>query len=357
MSNLKMPSAELRDIERLVRDIARTGPVVSLYLGLDDRADPNRILLRWRQQRTLLEQRGARPEDLQALEEEVASATFHPGRRALAAFATEGRAHLSWLLERASIEDSSTVGPLPALVPLLSWEQRRTTYLIALADHTGVDLTVGVWPNHDVEIRRVEGTDDEVTPHQSGGWAALAMTRYQRRVLDSWQHNAREAAQAIVEEADAHQVDVIALTGDLRSVQLLRSALPERLTGLVEVMPVGGTRGQAGASPRLQADLDAVITSRAAKRDRALLDRWHDLRGAAHRSVEGAIATSRALEEEAVETLLIGAHSVPRANVKVRDALGSGATVHVLPDPLAGGLIDRVGAILRHGVTVQRPNG
>ena len=110
MSNLKMPSAELRDIERLVRDIARTGPVVSLYLGLDDRADPNRILLRWRQQRTLLEQRGARPEDLHALEEEVASATYHPGSRALAAFATEGRAHLSWLLERASIEDSST-GP------------------------------------------------------------------------------------------------------------------------------------------------------------------------------------------------------------------------------------------------------
>ena len=367
----------VRDAEDLYR---QPGPITSLYLGLNEVDDPHRIDLRWHHLRGELSVAGTPEADLALLDEQVTTSRDHRGPRVLAAFCAEGRLLASRLLEQASGPDRAVFGPLPAGGPLLAWAQQRITYLLVVTDHTGADITVRQWPAETQAVTHVEGSNDDIESHAADGWAGLSQSRYQRRAIDSWEHNAVEGAAAVTRAVDESHAEVVLITGDIRSVLLLHEALPAHVRQRARVLDEGGTRGDAGISPAVDADVLDLIERTNTAATNELLHTWRDLTGQAGPATTGARATAAALHEGKVATLLVdydeanhhtgwlgpepaqvavgrhelaplgvSLHRVPLADALIRAAVATGADVHMLPPNLSDGPPDGVAGILRYG--------
>lgn len=356
------------------------GPVTSVYLGLDDVDTPQRIGQRWRRLRGELSAAGAPDGDLAVLDEQVATSQQHPGPRVLAAFGSDGRLLASRLLEHAPQQDRAYFGPLPLGGPFLAWAQQRVTYLLVVTDHTGADITARQWPAETWAVTHVEGSNDDIESHAGGGWAGLAQSRYQRRAVDSWEHNAEEVASAVTQWADDVQADVVLVTGDVRSVHLLLDALPLHVRQRAHALESGGTRGEGGISPAVDPDVHDLVGRRNTSVTEELLRTWRDLAGQGGPASTGARATAAALREGKVATLLVAydkanhhtgwlgpepaqvalghqelsalglpVHRVPLADALICASVATGADVHILSSSPEDGLPEGVAGILRYG--------
>jgi len=337
-------SADTQHLRDVIGLMERPGPVASLYLSLDDRPDSRRISERWTSMRHGAARAGVPGGDLAVLEAEVTHALQHAGPRGLAAFASGGEVRLSERLEGWHGHDDLRWAPLASVVPLLEWLQHRLVCVVVVTDHTGADIMVRTWPDAVRVTQHVEGSDDEIRPVQSGGWAALAMSRFRRRVVDSWQHNARQVAQEVADDCEVWGADALVLSGDLRSVQLLHSQLRVPAGCEVAIHP-SGSRGSGGPAPDLWEVVDEVARARCRTFDEAVMREWEQRVGRGLMATSGERDTDRALAEASVQTLLVDREAGPRHDALVREALRTGAAVRVIADmPLADG----VGALLRH---------
>ena len=354
------------------------GPVTSLYLSLDAVDDPRGIDLRWRHSRSQLAASGAPESDLRVLDEQVAAARADPGPRVLAAFVADARLLAAHSLERCDEYDLCRYGSLAAGGPFLAWAQRSIGYLVVVTDHTGADISVRRWPAIRDGVSHVEGSHDEIVRTAAGGWRAWSQARYQRRVVDSWEHNATEVAEAVSALARESAAELVLITGDIRSVRMMHDALPQRLQSLTRIVEGGSTRDEEGWSPALDKHLLDAVESTNHATAVALIAAWRSLEGQGRLATAGARATASALRAAKVATLLIGydsadrrttwlgpdrhqvaltfaelapldlpVHRVPLADAFIGAALATGADVRVVPGDLSGELPDGVGAVLR----------
>jgi hypothetical protein len=96
--------------------------------------------------------------------------------------------------------------------------------------------------------------------HATGGWAALAQSRYQRHIEEHRGHHLAAVAAAVAGWSDREGARRIVLAGEPRMVGLLKDELPERLAAAVVVGTVSAARYEASALiARRAADLLARV--------------------------------------------------------------------------------------------------
>jgi peptide subunit release factor 1 (eRF1) len=258
---------------------------------------------------------------------------------------------------------------LPLLAPLLDSHQRSVPHVVVMIDRLGADLHGVARTTGDVEIV-VDGDDHPIQRSKPGGWS---QRRYQERVQNTWEENAEEVAEAVVRLVERLDARVVMVAGDVRATQLLRGSLPDHVEALVREL--GGSRGRDGSEAVTEAEARTCLATVVAEETRQILAKLKEERGQQDRAVDGLQATSAALSEARVAVLLVpedlddttlcfGSDPVPVAtsssalldlggddpqegpavDVLIRAALGTGATVRIVPKHA---LPEQVGAILR----------
>jgi len=355
----------------LAHIVQRPGPFLTVYLTTEVSVEnaAQRAEVRWKTVRTGLAGQGVDERILALVDPLVADA--HLQGECLVAIATPGGlAHVAHEPDPPR-RDVARWGPLPIVGPLLEWRQSQVPHIVALVDRKGGDLFVfpTTHPDEHVEI---EGGDDPIHRSKPGGWS---QKRYQRRAEHTWEANAEEVAAALTELVDEEQPRLVAVGGDVRAVQLLKEALPERVAELVQ--DVRGTRSSDGSVDAAVDDVTRAVATAVAADTTALLAKFREERGQADRAADGPAATLEALSRAQVEILLVhadpddgrtawfGPDAIPVADrpddlsalgvahpeqgplteVAIRAALGTGAGLRLVPG--AGGPDGGLGAVLR----------
>ena len=257
--------------------------------------------------------------------------------------------------------------PLPSIVPGLEHRQAQVAAIVVLADRTGADVLVHTGG----EERRfeVEGDDQPIRKVRGGGWSHRRM---QQRAEDSWEHNAREVAEAVARIAADERPELVVLGGDERAVTLVEGALPGELRSLVRT--IGPGRAADGSQAQREREVARLVRTVVAADTVALLRAFAEEDGRGARAANGVAATMEALRRSQVDVLLVhddggddesaffgaepgdvgvsradvlsdGAQQGRLVDVAVRAALRTGAAVRVVPDVAV--LDGPLGAILR----------
>jgi hypothetical protein len=269
----------------------------------------------------------------------------------------------------APTRDVARWGPLPLLAPLLDSHQRSVPHVLVLIDRLGADLQGVGRTTGNVEVV-VDGDDHPIQRSKPGGWS---QRRYQERVQNTWEQNAEQVAAAVVRLVERLDARVVMVAGDVRARQLLHDSLPDHVRALVRQLD--GGRGRDGSEVGTEAEARACLATAVAEEARQVLAKFKEERGQHDRAADGLQATLAALSEARVAVLLVpddldditlwfGSDPVPiatssralvdlggadpqegpAADVLIRAALGTGATVRIVP---SHALPEQVGAILR----------
>jgi hypothetical protein len=362
----------------LARVFDGTPPFLSLYLAtpgdVDRAAGRNRV--RWDSLRRTVEQAGAPAAVLDAVDGLVPEA-HHLGATLAVIADAGGVRHVAHHPEPPAT-DRWHVGALPALGPLLGWEHEAIPYLVVLVDRAGADIVSGVGPAvagqpaaDAVTVGAADHSDPELRKSAPGGWS---QRRYQQRAENLWKANAADVAERLTALVDELRPRVVAVAGDVRAVQLLGEALPERARDLVRI--VEGSRAPGG-SDHVGEEIERIVATEVAGDTVDLVrllreEAAHDLGVTGVRDTVAALAAARVAsllvhdDPDDGRTAWFGAtpntigldaaavtdmgEAEPRSgrlvDVVVRAALGTGAEVRVTPTLAA--LPDGVGALLRY---------
>ena len=260
---------------------------------------------------------------------------------------------------------------LPALAPVVEHRQANVPSLIVLADRAGADIIV-TGSDGETTVVDVEGEDSPITKSAPGGWS---QRRFQQRVEDSWEHNARAVVDRVRELADRVAPELLVLGGDERAVELVSKALPAELRELTRIITPG--RAADGSDAHRDAEVARLVRTAVAERTVELLRTFEQEDGRGARAANGVGETFSALQQSQVDVLLVhddgsdertawfaadpGIVAVDEAelaafgvaeprrgrllDVAVNAALRTGASVRVVP--AAAALHDSVAAILR----------
>ncbi|MBP2706150.1 hypothetical protein JOL79_20275 [Microbispora sp. RL4-1S] len=348
------------------------GPVVSSYFDLFTTPEED-AALRWEALVQRLAEQGADPGAVEVLTRKVSASVPGPGM--LAAFVADGELMLDVEMAGAHRPDVAVWGPLPRVLPLLTWMQERPPYVLAIVDRTGADIAAYPRGGTEPVTWTVTGPDDEIERNAPGGWAQM---RYQHRAEDSWEHNAVRVADELTRTLLDSQARLLLLAGDVRALQYLTKHLPEWVRRDVCIRRVSGSRSEDGAKGDRDEQVAAEIRRAAEERTAALLHRLAEGRCPSGRSVEGARETLNALAHGRVQTLLIvddpgdtrtawfgdlpgevsdrhealapTGKPITRerlADVAVGTAVRTGAEVHVLSPGTPGAPAEGIGALCR----------
>jgi hypothetical protein len=350
------------------------GPFVSAYLTTDGAIENAsfRSEQRWKSLRDELADAGAPDAALAAVDPLVAEAHLHGGT-----LAAVGDADGLLLVEHGPeppARDRGEVGPLPALLPILAWRQAHPPHLTVLADRSGADLTLSRL-GRDELTGEAGGVTGPMARTKPGGWS---QRRFQQRAENSWDRNADDVAADLTALVDRFGPRLVVLAGDVRAVEMIEKALPERVGERLVV--VEGSRADDGDERHVAARVAEQVAAAVNLDVVRMLEKFREELGQADRAAEGPVDTLAALARAQVEVLLVAGHldghdggrhawfgpephqvagdpdtvramGVERpqegrlADVAVRAALATGASVAVVGggDLPAGGL----GAILR----------
>lgn len=355
----------------LVDIVLGDGPFLTVYLATEASIEnaAQRSELRWKDLRRDLAGRGVPDTVLGSVDALVRDA--HLEGECLTVIANgRGLLHVSHQPDPPA-RDVGRWEPLPMIGPLLEWRQSQVRHVVALVDRKGADLFV-FRPGRSDEHTEIDGRDDPIHRPKAGGWS---QKRYQRRAENTWDANAHEVAEALVELVDREQPRFVAVGGDVRAVELLKDALPKRVAEIVR--DIAGTRAADGSVDAAVDDVTRLVATVVAADTKDLLAKFREERGQADRAVDGPADTLAALSKSQVEVLLLhadpddqrtawfGAEAVPvaarstdltdlgvaggknglLADVALRAALGTGAGIRMIPG--AGGPAGAIGAILR----------
>jgi release factor family 2 len=365
------PSGALRpeDLASLSR---LDGPLATVYLATDAAVEnaAQRSIAEWRALRSMLLDQGAPEHVAELIDPLVPDAHLHGQTLAVIA-GPEGVHHLEHHPELPRRQHARW-GSVPSLLPMLEWRQSLPPHVVVLTDRAGADIvaTGAGTPDRDAEAG---GNADPLARSKPGGWS---QRRYQQRAENTWEQNARDVAAEVERLSDAVDARLVVVAGDVRAVELLRSALPRRIEGMV--VEVEGSRAADGSEETVAREVRRMVATAAARQTVEVLRRFSEERGRQDLASDGAAATVEALREARVDVLLVedrpdddrtawfgsapttialteadaraaGATDVrrgPLIDAAVRAAFGTGAAVRVTPSG-ARGPHDGLGAILR----------
>jgi len=266
------------EISRLRSLYDLSGPFVTVYVSTDPVREnaPRLFDLRWHDILADLEHQGVDAGARQALIDERGDSRYREGGTRVLVAAGEGRsAHVPYArwLPGGSDFDLVAVGPLPHLLPVLDWADRRVPHVVALVDRLGVDLlayTDGPLP--------AEGTSQDTTrppwhKARTGGWA---QRRYENHVEEHWKLGAKATADLIVRAVRDIGAEVVILAGDPKVLPLVRGELPVDVD--IRLVVVQGSRARDGSDDHLAGRVTEVLAEHLAGRTAGMLAEFHQYR-------------------------------------------------------------------------------
>lgn len=194
------------------------------------------------------------------------------------------------------------VSELPYLLPIVEHGFAYPNYVLAEVDHTGADVTVHVGGR-----LRSEGVDGGGYPvHKASGAETAGYGDPQQRTDEAARKNIRAVAERVTEITEEVTADVVYLVGEVRSRSDLLAALPKQVADRAVALGVG-----ARHSGHSYDEVREAIEADSLKRRLTALDdvaqRFTAETGrASGLAAEGLAAVCTALNQEAVETLIVG---------------------------------------------------
>jgi hypothetical protein len=294
-------------LDRLASLLVTPGPSATAYLDATRAKElgPQEVEGRWRALRGSLAEQGADAATLDAMQAAVGGHTDVPGPHGQVLVGHGGRLHMDTVLPSPPGLELARWAPLPHLMPMIAQLGPVVPYVLAVVDRVGGDVTVHGPAGDSTET--VRGDDSEVHKAGVGGWAQL---RYQHRVENTWEANARLVTQTIETGVRRVAAQVVVVSGEVRARAALLEVLDEDLRDLV-VEVEHGTRAPGGDEEKFRAAVDEAVARVAAERDQQVVDRYREAVGRAGAGVGDVLAASgladtvAALRAAQVETLLV----------------------------------------------------
>lgn len=285
------------------RLLAASGPFASIYF--DDSHDApdaaTRLEATWGDIARHLADRGADATLVSHLERAALGARPLLGRSGRGLIATADGVLVDEHLAVPPPSSIVRVSALPYVVPLVDYGPVSPTYVVAAIDHVGAD--VNVYHRNTIRTETVEAGGYPV--HEATGAGSHGWGDHQHRVDEAIRKNVRAVADAMVDECDRRQPEIVFVIGQDRIRAELMSVLPERVRARV-VRPRVGARN-TGVDETVNQAIALEFQNRrlAAAADVARQFRAETGRRSG-RAVEGLTAVCAALREEAVATLILG---------------------------------------------------
>lgn len=359
--------------------LGEPGPFLTLYLNTES-AVPNAGQLsekRWKSLRDQLSDAGVPDAVLEAVDPLVGEAHLSGQTLAVVA-APDGVRHVEHHPQPPH-RDIVQWAALASVGPIIEWRQKQLPHIIVLADRSGADFIVDRGDSQDGgPAGRDQGEGDNVRSElevEPSSVAGGTPRRNVHRAENAWADNARTEADTLTKLVDACSPRVVVAAGDVRAVQLLKEAVPDRVKNMMEV--VEGARSDPGVSDELNAEVGRQVASVSAEDTVSVLHQLRSHLGQGYGAAEGAQAVLDALRKSQVELLVfhddpdddrtawfgpdpgqvaktntelefLGVERPRRArlmDVALLGALGTGASVRFVPH--GGGPSEDLGALLR----------
>ncbi|WP_258016139.1 hypothetical protein [Streptomyces sp. AJS327] len=326
------------------------GPFATVYLEGRSPSEnaATQVRLRWQALRDRLEQQGAPPGPLDALEGELRAGT--PGEeqtngRVLVAGA--GGVVLDEPWDAAlGVGDAAHWAYLPELGPYARERARSVRMLVVVADQEGAEIRQAVVAeqHHPQALgdETVQGTAIEGVHKPRHGF--LSHNQIQRRADEAVDRNAMDVAEHVRRTADRFRPELVVLAGGVQARAAVRDALHDGLAALLVETERGG-RDERASDEALN---DELLRFAAEESARVAGERAGALRaGQPHeQAAEGDQPVVRAAELGAVDTLLFEEDvRVPRESLLLKTCAETSSAFGLVPG--GTGLADGVGALLR----------
>ena len=297
------------DFRQRVRELARLessgSPVVSVYLNTEWVDEHQRERVRIFVKNALAEARGRRwadRDDLDWIERQsgtlIECAVFEDANGAVL-FAC-GSASLRELLPlRVPFDDTFVVDARPYVRPLAGIVDDTPPALVVLADGVSARL---------IALDASGVTDETVLQaevpgrHESGGWADLARSRYERHILEHREQHFAAVAAAIGAWTERYGAHHIVLAAEPRSAAALRKHLPDSVAARIAGV-VAGARHES--SPVIADHAAGVLARVAQQADERRVDEALADAAEGSTTVAGVAATVGAVNRNAVRHLYV----------------------------------------------------
>jgi len=230
---------------------------------------------------------------------EQRSADRHRTARYLAI--QDGVLLLDELLPEAHLQgDEASFNSLPALVPLILQRQSEVPYVVLEASAGGGRVRTFLAGGSEAD-ERITGETEHLHKAQGG---ASAHFRHAHHTEEVWKRNETELADVVNQLVERHDVGLLVVTGDPHVIDLVKNALSSRshaiLTTLASDTVAAGASAE-GLNVFLAEQLGRIVRERQV----GLIDRAAVQHGTSPTSDQGLEAIVDALQQAAVETLLL----------------------------------------------------
>jgi hypothetical protein len=290
--------------ERLRGLVNAQGPFASVYFDdSHDTADAvEQLEAKWRDIRKHLEDRGAGAEIIGTLGEAVLNHQPAVGRRGRAVIVTSDQVLINEHLISPPPATVVRLSDYPYVVPLIDLEMPRLTYVFAVVDHTGADITL--YQGGTTRSTSIEGVGYPVHKPVSAGWNGYG--DFQHTTDEAIRMNCRAVADHLTRLVDEADPEVVFLCGEVRSRTDVVAELPERVNQRVSQLHAGGRKSGID-SEEIRRLTAAEFDRRRRNETTDTADRFEAETG--RRSgfaAEGLAAVCAALRDGDVGTLIIG---------------------------------------------------
>ena len=293
-------------ISRLAHLPPSPNPVISLFLntGPDGRGRPNfqtflkkAFSERLRSFHDRAEARERIEEDRDRIVEHL-TGNLDTDVQAVAIYASSGDDLWEIHTFRTEFDENRLViGPVPHLYPLVKLADQKPRYAVCVANVDYARVVVcGL--GEVLEEKDFEGPE----PIDRTRVASWAEVRYQARIEDHIQKNAREIVERLSRMVEDREIDYVILAGDEKTLGELRRHLPPSVEEKLideEAIPI------EAASHEILKQTVAVVSDVEAKNSRRLADTMIDRFRSGGLAVAGLEPTIEALNREQVDQLLL----------------------------------------------------
>ena len=327
-----MDTAELTPVFRT------TGPFATVLIdvGHDSETGAHEHDLRVRAARDALRAQGADDAVADLVVDRIGEAVAEPAPMARIVVASTNGIAFDELSHVRVDRPVATWGPLPDLARWLEQCDTAVSFVLALVDHEGGDVSVYTSDLPTPEVSdSITGNTENI--HQKGAddWGAL---KFQHRTENVWKQNAAEVAEHVMSHVRTG-IRLVFLGGDPRSRSLVRDRLN---TAEAEVVDLDhGSRARDGGEEALAEAIRTALFDHVVRRR---LNRVHELRnrlGRGEAVATGAADVADAFVRGQVETLLLdpdGAADI-ELDVSRHPGLALGAATPEVPVPADQALV------------------
>jgi|SRR5579871_121650 peptide subunit release factor 1 (eRF1) len=341
-------------LDRLARMTPGKTPVLSVYLDMRPQATGQRpsvrsglVVLkdRLREIEKTLGPRGPALDAFRADKERIEQYDASPAAQGVALFASDPDNLFEVVEAGVPFQNEVTYTDLPELFQLAHLRDEHETSVVAVVDTNTARLFI-MRRGFLEEQRGLSERPRMYSMRYTGG---LNIARYQRRIKNSRESFAKEAAAEIERLVDEEGATRVVLAGDAVAIPLLRAALSPRVTQLLHNdvlrLDIRDPRTE------IEREVAPVLAQAEAENERAVADQLMDAVQANGLGVVGLEETQAALDHGQVDVLLLMPQSGVDEGVRqdlVRRAIATSAEVEMVKQHELLEMLGGVGALLRY---------